>query len=224
MKKFFITATGTGVGKTFVSAILCQYFSSPTQYVKPIQTGVSQDNDALWVKNHCSNWVKTSLLESFDFPASPHFAASLENKIIKPQALVQKVDKIIQQYPNDNIICEGAGGIYVPITDDYYMFDLMSDLSLKVILIADSFLGTLNHTFTSIDILHEKGVEIFGVILNNFPKVIDPICQNNLSTIKNFCQPKNIRVTSLPTRQKKQKFDNYRKTISKKIDAFFEDL
>ncbi|MDO7610091.1 MAG: dethiobiotin synthase, partial [Crocinitomicaceae bacterium] len=107
----FVTGIGTDVGKTIVSAILCEYFGF--DYWKPIQTGknLGTDNDTLKTlvsNNNFKSYPEAYLLEQ---PLSPHAAAKIENKNIKLNQ--------IQLPTNDsNLIIEGAGGLLVPINDN----------------------------------------------------------------------------------------------------------
>ncbi|AEI14284.1 Dethiobiotin synthetase [Flexistipes sinusarabici DSM 4947] len=157
---FFITGTGTDVGKTYVSAILLKYTEG--LYFKPIQTG---RGDIAAVKemtklgeNHFSN-----KFYHFKEPVSPNIAAEMENRAIE-------IDKINLPHSRNHrfLIVEGAGGVYTPLSNKHFMLDLIQKLSLPVVIVAEDVLGTLNHTLLTYKTLVEKGCEIAFIVLNKY--------------------------------------------------------
>ena len=104
----FVTGIGTDVGKTVVSAILCEYYRA--KYWKPIQTGknLGTDNDTLGELVSHSRFACFPESYLFDEPLSPHVAAELENMSIQ-------LSEIKLPTEDSNLIIEGAGGLLVPI-------------------------------------------------------------------------------------------------------------
>lgn len=154
----FVTGIGTDVGKTVVSAILCEYFGF--DYWKPIQTGknLGTDNDTLKTlvsNNNFKSYPEAYLLEQ---PLSPHAAAKIENKNIKLNQ--------IQLPTNDsNLIIEGAGGLLVPINDNNETIcDLIIGLKCPVVLVVKEYLGNINHTLLSLACLKQKNIPVFGIV------------------------------------------------------------
>src|SRR5690625_5966465 len=97
--------------------------------------------------------------------SSPHFEAARENIIFDLSMIHRDINPIKES--NDGIIVEGAGGLYVPITEDgYCMIDLMKDLLLPVILVGEAGLGTINHSVLSIKALQANDIPIAGVIVD----------------------------------------------------------
>ena len=161
-KKFFVTGTDTGIGKTVVSAILCQGLKA--SYWKPIQSGAEDMTDTEWVKKH------TSLPDSHFFPEkyclqkplSPHAAASIENVTIDLDDLILPNS---ENFPH--FIIEGCGGLLVPLNaNGDYIVDLIDKWHLPVIVVSRSCLGTINHTLMTLSILRDYKLEILGVVLN----------------------------------------------------------
>ena len=144
LKRFFITGTDTGIGKTVVSALLCVALDAI--YWKPIQTGTREGTDTETVMQLAQLPRHRTLPESYRFkpPVSPHLAAKwagvrIELRKIRMPAPVQ-----------GSLIAEGAGGVLVPLNRTQLMTDLMRHLNLPVVLVARTSLGTINHTLLSL--------------------------------------------------------------------------
>lgn len=165
MKGFFVTGTDTGIGKTICSAILmnCLRKTENVCYWKPIQTGIEEDNDTLTVRN-LANCSEPEILD-FGFrlqkPFSPHLSARLANVKIT----VDKTLQFVERKDDKFYIVEGAGGILVPLNEKELMIDLIKKLNLPVIIVARSGLGTINHTLLTIEILRNRDLNIYGVVM-----------------------------------------------------------
>lgn len=159
-QRFFITGTGTGIGKTVVSALLCAALDA--MYWKPIQTGTREGTDRNTVMKLAQLPRSRTVPEAYRFapPVSPHLAAKRAGvridlrKIIMPRIA-----------PQENLIAEGAGGVLVPVNEKQLMIDLMAHLKLPVLLVARTSLGTINHTLLSLAALRAAKLTISGVIL-----------------------------------------------------------
>lgn len=142
--KYFITATGTDIGKTYVAAKLCA--ENNWKALKPVECG-SDDSVVLGCKP----------LYKFQNPLAPNMAAKLEGKEIDFAEIIDFCKN------SDCNIIEGAGGIMSPITDDKTNLDLIRALDLPIILVCGSYLGSISHTLTALEVL--KGLKV-EVILN----------------------------------------------------------
>ncbi len=159
MNTIFVTGTDTGVGKTLISAWLCLQLKAA--YWKPIQTGAATGlTDTQWIQQNPA--IKT-YPERYVYqqPVSPHLAAEQENRPIDMAS--------IQLPTTDPLIIEGAGGLLVPLSKQYWLIDLIQQFKAPVILVARTTLGTLNHTLLSLEALASREIPIFGVILNGPP-------------------------------------------------------
>jgi dethiobiotin synthetase len=166
MNKYFITGIGTNVGKTIVSAILTEALKA--DYWKPVQSGVADGTDKGLVSSLITNTTSVCHNESYSFqePASPHLAASLENQKIKLEQMH------LPETQNDLII-EGAGGILVPLNDSNYVIDLAQEFEADVILVCRNYLGCINHSLLSIDYLVKNNFPVKGLVLvGNFDKAV----------------------------------------------------
>lgn len=158
---YFITGIGTNVGKTIVSAILTEALEA--DYWKPIQAGDLDNSDSLKVKDLISN--KRSVFHPEDFllsqPMSPHAAAAIDNKKIA-------VKDITRPQTSNNLVIEGAGGLLVPLNHSETIADLILPVD-RVILVSRNYLGSINHTLLSLEVLKNRGLDCFGIIFNGQP-------------------------------------------------------
>jgi dethiobiotin synthetase len=155
---YFITGIGTDVGKTIASAIITE--SLKADYWKPIQAGDLENSDSIKVEKLISNE------ESFFYPEgiklksamSPHAAAEIDGvKLIAKKIKRPKTSK--------DLVIEGAGGLLVPINSKETIADLILPTD-KIILVSRHYLGSINHTLLSIEVLKSKGLSIAGIIFN----------------------------------------------------------
>ena len=155
---YFITAIGTDSGKTFVSSIFTEALQA--DYWKPIQAGLPRDTET--VKSLIENQKSFFHSESYllNMPMSPHAAACADGLEIR-------LDKILlPTFINDNLIIEGAGGVLVPINDADYVIDIAAKFNAQVILVANIYLGSINHTLLSINELVRRKINIAGIVFN----------------------------------------------------------
>lgn len=157
--RIFITGTDTGIGKTFVSAVITCGRSG--YYWKPVQSGIDDMTDTQWVKSVTGLSSDHFIKEVYRLkaPLSPHHSAELEGVEIDPERIIVPHDRI-------PLVVEGAGGVMVPLRNDFLMLDLMEKMALPVLIVARSGLGTINHTLLTIDALRKRNIEIAGVVMN----------------------------------------------------------
>lgn len=174
-KGYFILGTDTDIGKTYISSLLFKsLLPENVGYYKPFQTGCPKiDGDFLPLdadflcKFSNFNLRKDMSTYLFSVPVSPHLAAELDNVEIDISKVINHFEILKKNYKT--LIVEGAGGTYVPIIrNSYYMFDLIKDLDLPVILVCSSKVGCINHTLLTINFLKSKNIKIHGIIFNKF--------------------------------------------------------
>ena len=156
--KLFITGIGTDVGKTVVSAIITQALEA--DYWKPVQAGALDQSDMHKIKAYVSN-SKTKFHENsyaLNTPASPHYAAEIDGIVID-------LTKILEPKTKNHLVVEGAGGIFVPLNDQDTIMDLIQP-DYKVILVSRHYLGSINHTFLTIEALKNHNIKIAGIVFN----------------------------------------------------------
>jgi dethiobiotin synthetase len=163
-KPIFITGIGTGIGKTIVSAAIVEKLKA--DYWKPVQSGDLDTSDTLTVKKLISN--KTSVLypETYRLsqPFSPHKSAAIDGIMID-------LAKIIMPKTKNKLIIEGAGGLMVPLNNNFLIIDLIKQLNVEVILVSRNYLGSINHTLLSIYALQQQNIPIKGIIFNGLKDI-----------------------------------------------------
>ncbi|WP_029275232.1 dethiobiotin synthase [Pedobacter borealis] len=159
MAKYFITGIGTGIGKTLISAILTEKLKA--DYWKPIQSGDLDTSDSITIGSLISNTQTVIHPESYRLtqPLSPHLSARLDGIEID-------LNKIYTPLTENNLIIEGAGGLMVPLNEKELIIDLIKKLNVEVILVSQNYLGSINHTLLSVNLLKQYEIPIKGIIFN----------------------------------------------------------
>ena len=160
--KYIIAGIGTEIGKTFISSILTETLQA--DYWKPIQSGALDFTDTDTVKSLISNAKTIFHPESYRLnqPMSPHAAAAIDGVRIE-------LSKFELPKTENHLIVELAGGIMVPLNDRETNMDLIKKLDIPVILISKNYLGSINHTLLSVEILKLNNIAIKGLIFNGEP-------------------------------------------------------
>ena len=154
--KFVVTGIGTDVGKTVVSSILAEALKA--NYWKPVQAGDLQRSDTIKVKEYTEN--VTVLEEGFRLtePISPHAAAEIDGVSIELEAL--KIPEV-----SDGLVIEGAGGLLVHINLEGLTYaDVFENWGLPVIVVSRHYLGSINHTLLTLEVLKERGIKVEGIV------------------------------------------------------------
>ena len=179
-----VIGTGTEIGKTITCALLLTRYSSHCSpaYWKPIATGSAEGKDTDVIRELCGDSVKV-LKERylFDPPVSPHLAARQDDKVIRPEEILQSLRIHGRVHRDRALVIEGIGGLLVPLTDEGYLLaDLLQEMGLPCLLVASSALGTINHTLLTLEALRLRQLTLAGVILNGLPN------QENRRAIQKF--------------------------------------
>ena len=166
-KRIFITATNTDIGKTYTTKLLLKEYASRgirVGVVKPIETGVvdgfAPDGSELLklIKELNSEYSATSIQDivpiTYELPAAPFIASN------NTPLDIQKIDKAIQKAEKlcDVLIIEGAGGLYVPIDEEYMVIDLIKYLKADALLVTHCSLGCINDTILSLKALEQEKI------------------------------------------------------------------
>lgn len=159
MNTYFISGIGTDVGKTLVSAILVEKLGA--DYWKPVQSGSATDSDTLTVKGLVSNSQSRFHLESISLlaPVSPHEAADLEGVKIK-------LTDLVKPSVHNTLVIEGAGGLMVPLNRELLMVDLIPYFNARLILVCRNYLGSINHTLLSLELVKQRQIPLAGIIFS----------------------------------------------------------
>lgn len=196
----FVTGTGTEVGKTVVAAVIARTLAGKSKRVavfKPAVTGLEEEGEtdhALLRRASGSNQSDEEIAPyRYGPPASPHLAAALAEDEIGPGRLRQAADQAAAGA--DAIVCEGVGGLLVPLSPTYLVRDLATDLGYPLVIVAGPGLGTINHTLLTLESARAAGLEVAAVVLNPWPDDPSEIESDNRETIAQLGQ---VRVETLP--------------------------
>ncbi len=164
-RPLFVVGTDTGIGKTVVSALLTRAAAAvgKATYWKPVQTG--DDSDTETVRSLSSGLGARFAEPSFAFalPASPHEAAAAEQAVVHTHLLDARLAQLVAE-PGE-LIVELAGGLLVPYDDVETQADLLARVKPRIVLVARSGLGTLNHTMLTLEALRRRGLEPEALVL-----------------------------------------------------------
>ncbi len=152
LKKIFITGIGTEVGKTITSAIVVEALEA--DYFKPVQAGDLEYSDTHKVRKLVSNLKTQFHANSYALhtPMSPHAAAEIDGITIE-------LDTIKLPETNNHIVVEGAGGLLVPLNNTKTILDIITP-DYKVIVVSRHYLGSINHTLMTLQLLKNKGLDV----------------------------------------------------------------
>jgi dethiobiotin synthetase len=214
----FVTGTGTEVGKTVVAAAIARTLNAEGKRVavfKPAITGLDEppadgpQTSAIWTfeaqpPHHDHELLRLAAGSEqsdegiapyrYGPPASPHLAAAMAGEEIEParlrEAALAAADGV------DALVCEGVGGLLVPLALDYLVRDLAVDLGYPLVVAASPGLGTINHTLLTIESARAAGLEIALVVLTPWPSNPSEIETSNRETIATLGT---VRVETLPS-------------------------
>lgn len=167
MKTYFITGISTEVGKTVASAIVTEALQA--DYWKPIQAGDLDHSDTHKVERLVSNKKSQFHPNSYalNTPMSPHAAAEIDGIIID-------LKKIKAPKTKNHLVIEGAGGLLVPLNDKETILDIIQP-DFKVIVVSRHYLGSINHTLLTVNLLKEKGFAVSIIFSGNEHKTTESI-------------------------------------------------
>lgn len=176
-KSLYVTATGTDVGKTYITALITKKMKESGYdigYYKPALSGAESiaQSDAGYVNKYAGLGEDENLLISYLYKNaySPHLAARVEGNIVSMARIYKDYLAVSDRY--EYTIIEGSGGIVCPIRWDDKEKILLEDIILKlcpnVIMVADAGLGTINSTMLTAEYLERRNIGIGGIILNRY--------------------------------------------------------
>jgi dethiobiotin synthetase len=199
LRGLFVTGTDTGVGKSVVAASVCAALAARGNQVaafKPVVTGLDEP-EADWPHDHVLLARAAGGRQApedvapyrYGPPLSPHFAAELAGETIEPARLVEAARS------RELLVCEGVGGLLVPLTPGYLVRDLAVDLALPVVIAARTGLGTINHTLLTVEAARAAGLRVAGVVMTPWPADPQPIELSNRATVERLA---GVPVSGLP--------------------------
>ncbi|MDZ4727321.1 MAG: dethiobiotin synthase [Leptospira sp.] len=224
-RAFFVTGTGTDIGKTFFSSLfLAKYGKSHNfKYWKPIQTGLSESNDTKLIQK-ITEFDDSFFLKpiyELKFPSNPFDSAKRE----KIELNINLIRETIAKERTNPVLLEGAGGLFVPLNESYLLWQLIRESNLNVILVCSSELGTINHTLMSLESMLQRFIPVVGFYMVG-PK--NDLIENNIEMIQKFGGTPCLGYTTFPNQKLSAKdflifanehFDSKRMVIDSLLDT-----
>jgi len=188
-KGYFVTGIDTDIGKTYVTAQMVDCLQKKgidAIPYKPIQSGVVNINNRVIGEDVAFYKEKLELTEEHDYystytfktPVSPHLASKLEDIFIDEQVILERYKQLENKH--DVVFVEGAGGVAVPLKENFGTIDLIKLLNLPVILVTTLKLGTINHTVLTTEYLKSHHINLKGLLINKVSSVMSEMEKDNL--------------------------------------------
>lgn len=206
MSAYFVTSTGTDIGKTFVAAGLVRYLRESghaAQALKPVVSGydssVVETSDPAVLLRAMNKPVSAEEIAAmapwrFRAPLSPDIAAAREGRSVDFDALIAFSRKAIDS-ANGLLFIEGVGGIMVPLDAKRTVLDWMAALGIPLLLVVGGYLGTISHTLTARDVLAQRGLKIAAIVVSENER--DTVAlEDTVESIARFSQ--GVEVIGLP--------------------------
>lgn len=173
-KVYFLSGIDTDAGKTYATAMMARYFMDKGLSVitqKFVQTGCDEYSEDI-VRHRellCTGLLDVDLDHTtapviFSYPASAQLAARIDGREIDLKVIDDATARLTSLF--DIVIIEGAGGLMVPLTDDFLTIDYIATRRLPVILVTNGVLGSINHTILSLEALEHRGIDVPYVVYN----------------------------------------------------------
>jgi dethiobiotin synthetase len=200
----FVTGTDTGVGKSVLAAAICAALVARGERVaafKPVVTGLDDAPAGDWPPDHELLAFATGGRQAasevtpymFGPPVSPHYAAELTGASIEPAGILAAAQRAADDA--DVLVCEGVGGLLVPITEDYAVRDLAVDLGLPVVVAARPGLGTISHSLLTVEAARAAALTVAAVVMSPWPQRPEPLEESNRRTVERLA---GVPVSGLP--------------------------
>lgn len=206
MAAYFVTSTGTDIGKTFVTAALIRYMresNQPVAALKPIVSGydssVAETSDpavllAALGRRMSADEVERIAPWRFRAPLAPDLAAAREGRRVDFVELVEFSRAAINGAKGPLFI-EGVGGIMVPLDERRTVLDWMTALDIPLLLIVGGYLGTISHTLTALDVLAQRKLTIAAIVVSESDR--DAVAlDDTVASIERFSN--GVEVVGLP--------------------------
>lgn len=178
---YFVSGIDTGIGKSYATGLIAKQWNAEglrTITQKLVQTGntaISEDiilhRELMGIPFTQDDQEKITMPEIFSYPASPHLAAQIDKREINFEKIRQATAQLSQRY--DAVLVEGAGGLMVPLAEDYLIIDYIKEMGYPLLFVTSGKLGNINHTLLSLEAIAKRGINLHTVIYNTFPVLED---------------------------------------------------
>lgn len=166
-KIYFVAGTDTACGKTIVAGALAAALRLQGRSVgvmKPVACGGREDAEYLKLCAGVDDAIERINPVYLSHPLSPNVAAKLEKKQIDLRCIDSALNDLSRKYKI--LVVEGCGGLLVPVTDDFFVIDLIRRMKAEVFLVSRAGLGAINHSLLSLEALKSRRIKPKGIIFN----------------------------------------------------------
>ena len=226
---FLITGTDTGVGKTLVACSLATALRQQGLRVvpfKPVETGCEADPvsgelipaDAVLLRKASGTDADLGMICPYRFssPVAPWVAARQSNVHIDPERLLACYQNLASSH--DVVLVETAGGIMVPLAENFHYGDLAQKLRLPALVVIGSKLGAINHALLTFAFLQQAGIKIVAWVLNHPYQEVNPATQTNGDTLRALLPGPFFSIPHLPDSQNMQEHESFQKLSASVLD------
>lgn len=186
-KVYFVSGIDTGIGKSYITGLLAKQWNAKgirTITQKLVQTGCTEQAEDILLHRkimgqalNAEDHEQLTMPAIYAYPASPHLAAQLEQRPIDLEKISAATRTLCQRY--DAVLLEGAGGLMVPLYDDYLLIDYLQEQGYPLIFVTSGRLGSINHTLLSLEAIKRRNIPLHSVVYNLFPSSNDPIIEKD---------------------------------------------
>lgn len=172
----FISGIDTGIGKTYLTGLLAKALHDKGKKIitqKLVQTGSKSPAEDILIHRKLMNYPLLNEDKQgitcpyiFKYPASPHLSAALENQSIEPEKINQCTTQLLANY--EMVLLEGAGGLMVPLTEDYLTINYIKKFDIPLILVTTPKLGSINQTLLNLHICKQYHLRMLAIVYNSY--------------------------------------------------------
>lgn len=210
MQPFFITSSGTEIGKTLVTTALCHQLvqqGKTVRALKPLISGFDMadaTSDSALILRSLGQEVSAQTISAispwrFAAPLAPSMAAAKEGRKVDMQELVQFCQNAAKG-SEDYLLVEGVGGVMVPLTEKHTVLDWMEQLSWPVVLVVGSYLGSISHTLTALEALRARGLTLQALVVSQSDNSGVPLAET-VEELRRFVQVPVVPVARVALQQ-----------------------
>jgi len=192
---YFISGIDTDAGKSYCTAwYACQLNGSKRcvitqKFIQTGNTGHSEDIDLhrriMGTGYLPEDHEGLTMPEIFSYPCSPHLAARIDKRAIDFDKIERATKELARRY--DVVLVEGAGGLMVPLTEDFLTIDYVAEKKYPLIFVTSGKLGSINHTLLSLEAIRSRSIALHTVLYNLYPTVEDKTIQDDtMQYIRNY--------------------------------------
>ncbi|MED1470723.1 dethiobiotin synthase [Bacillus salipaludis] len=218
----FITGTDTDVGKTIISSGIAAVLKEQQLDVgvfKPLLSGILREDprsDTSLLKQLSKSSLSYEEITPYVFkePLAPYVAAKLEGKSVRMEEVLCHWEKIKEKH--EFFIVEGAGGISVPLGEQFLVSDLIKELELPIVIVARPNLGTVNHIFLTVQYAKSLGLTIAGIVLNGISEQPDLAEKTNPKLIEELC---GVPILGITPKLRDLTLENIKNMVKEHIDV-----